>query len=251
MVADDYVWFVWSVAFLGPWAGLYIALPSQRNVMILVSLLTAPLGLTEPIFVPEYWDPPSLFDLARNTGFDIESVVFSFAIGGVGVVLYNALTGARYAPVEATERRRPLHRHHYLALSAPFLSFPVLYALPWNPIYAAIAAMVVGGVATVLCRPDLKTKTWVGAVLFVAYYSAFFIGLAWLSPSYVARVWNLPALSGVVIAGIPLEELLFAASFGLYWAGAYEHFTWSGVRRHRQRNANSAEIQSARGLIGR
>ena len=29
------------------------------------------------------------------------------------------------------------------------------------------------------------------------------------------------------IYGIPLEELLFGFSFGLYWTGVYEHFTWS------------------------
>jgi hypothetical protein len=32
--------------------------------------------LTEPLFVPDYWNPPSLFDLARRSGFDIESVIF-------------------------------------------------------------------------------------------------------------------------------------------------------------------------------
>ena len=39
-------------------------------------------------------------------------------------------------------------------------------------------------------------------------------------------MWNLPDLRGGLIYGIPLEELLFGFSFGLYWAGACEHFTW-------------------------
>lgn len=50
--------------------------------MLYVSFLTSLLGLTEPIFVPKYWNPPSLFNLAQNTGFDIESLLFSFGIGG-------------------------------------------------------------------------------------------------------------------------------------------------------------------------
>jgi hypothetical protein len=41
----------------------------------------------------DYWNPPSLFDLARTSGFDIESLIFSFGIGGIGAVLYNLLTG--------------------------------------------------------------------------------------------------------------------------------------------------------------
>ena len=49
----------------------------------------------------------------------------------------------------------------------------------------------------------------------------------WLTPGYIAQVWNLPALSGVLIGGIPLEELLFGFSFGWYWTGVYEHFTSS------------------------
>jgi hypothetical protein len=42
-----------------------------------------PMGLTEPFFVPEYWTPPSLFNLTEKTGFDIESLIFSFAIDGI------------------------------------------------------------------------------------------------------------------------------------------------------------------------
>lgn len=55
-----------------------------------VSLATAPFGLTEPLFVPEYWNPPTLFDLAQRTGFDLESLIFCFGIGGVSSVLYSA-----------------------------------------------------------------------------------------------------------------------------------------------------------------
>lgn len=47
----------------------------------MVSLATAFFGLTEPLFVPEYWNPPTLFDLAQRTGFDLESLIFCFGIG--------------------------------------------------------------------------------------------------------------------------------------------------------------------------
>jgi hypothetical protein len=86
-----YVWLVWSGTFLIPWAVLYFVKPGFRRKMLRVSMATSLLGLSEPIFVPEYWNPPSLFDLAQRTGFDIESLVFCFAIGGIGAVMYNAL----------------------------------------------------------------------------------------------------------------------------------------------------------------
>ena len=45
-------------------------------------------------------------------------------------------------------------------------------------------------------------------------------------PAYVEAVWNLPELSGMLVAGVPLEELLFAFSFGFMWSSVYEHFGW-------------------------
>lgn len=63
MIHDyHYAWLIWSIGFLGPWAVLYIVLPEQRAVMWKTSLFMAPFGLTEPLFVPEYWNSPSLFD---------------------------------------------------------------------------------------------------------------------------------------------------------------------------------------------
>jgi hypothetical protein len=76
-----FVWLIWSSAFLLPWVALYLANPLSRTSMWRASFATALLGLTEPIYVPRYWNPPSLFELAQRTGFDIESLIFAFAIG--------------------------------------------------------------------------------------------------------------------------------------------------------------------------
>lgn len=226
MVPEQYVWFIWATAFLLPWSALYVAFPSYRTTMRWMSLFTAPFGLTEPLFVPRYWNPPSLFDLAQRTGFDIESLIFTFAIGGVAAVLYSVITRRGSKTVPASEQHRPWHRHHAKALAAPFIVFPILYFLPWNPIYPGIVAMFIGAAATITCRPDLKTKIWIGGLLFLGYYVVFLLGLEWTAPGYIARVWNIAALSGVRVFGMPIEELTWAFAFGLYWSGAYEHFTW-------------------------
>lgn len=140
-----YVWLIWSSAFLVPWVLLYALYPRHRTTMWWTSVAMAPFGLTEPLFVPEYWNPPSLFELAYRTGFDIESIIFSFAIGGL---------------------------------------------------------------------------------LFLALYAIFLLGIKWSAPGYIEQVWNLGDLSGLAIYGLPLEELLFGFSFGLFWTGIYEHFAW-------------------------
>jgi hypothetical protein len=226
-VKQHYVWLIWSSAFLIPWAALYLARPALRAVMWRASLATTLFGLTEPIFVPAYWNPPSIFELAQRTGFDIESLIFSFALGGIGTVLYNAFAGRDLVSARAALRRAPEHRLHRWALLLPFVAFVPLYFLPWNPIYAVLACLVLGAIASNLCRPELLRRSIVGGVLFFALYAVFMLGLKWLAPGYIAAVWNLAALRGGLVYGIPTEELVFGFAFGLYWSGVYEHFTWS------------------------
>jgi Lycopene cyclase len=227
-----YVWFFWASAFLVPWTLLYIARPAMRRQMIEVSAATSLLGLTEPLFVPEYWNPPTLFELAQRTGFDIESLIFCFAIGGIATVLYNGLARQGLVPMQKAEQLLTRHRYHRMVLGAPFVAFLPLYFLPWNPIYPGIVALAIGGAANVACRPDLARNTLIGGALFLTLYAALMLLLVISAPGYIERVWNLADLSAVLIAGIPFEELAFGFAFGLYWAGVYEHFTWKRGEVH-------------------
>ena len=191
-----YVWLIWSSAFLLPWIALYLLNAAARKVMWRTSFATALFGLTEPIFVPAYWNPPSLFELAQRTRFDIESLIFSFAIGGIGAVLYSTFRREHLVSLTAGERHEPLHRFHLAALLMPFVLFVPLYFLPWNPIYPSIVCLVIGAIGSVICRPSLKGKTLAGGVMFFGLYAIFMLGLKWLTPGYIEQVWNLRALSG-------------------------------------------------------
>ena len=86
--------------------------------------------------------------------------------------------------------------------------------------------MVVGGLFTWYCRPELKKKMLVSAMIFLGIYFVYFLTLIALYPNYVEQVWNLQDISGILIVGIPLEEILFGVSFGFFWSSVYEHFTW-------------------------
>ena len=205
-------------------------------MMLPVSLATMLFGLTEPLFVPEYWSPPSLFDLAEKIGFDIESFIFSFAIGGIGAVLYNVIFFAVPVRLDETEKTNARHRFHLYALFAPFAVFPFLALITnLNHIYCGIIALFAGALAAMYCRPDLKRKILVGGLLFTVLYFFYFGSILVFFPEYVKTYWNLDALSNLFILGIPLEELLFAFTFGMYWSGIYEHFAWYAVGREERR----------------
>jgi len=191
--------------------------------------------LTEPLFVPEYWSPPSLFDLAMRTGFDIESLIFSFGIGGIAVILYGRIFRRQDVSMSVKERHLPRHKFHiWMLLSAPAVLVALLLTTDLNPLHSSIIAMIFGGLATWYCRPDLKKKMIVSALIFLGFYFFYFLTLIAISPGYVEQVWNLEAISGILIIGIPLEELLFALSFGFIWSSIYEHLTWKKLKLIKQ-----------------
>lgn len=229
----QYAWFVWSLILAGIWLVIYFILDAKdkKKEMLTVSLWTSLFGFTEPIFVPVYWNPPSLFDLAAKTGFDIESFIFTFAAGGIVVVLYERIFGVVHEKVPPAVHHLPRHRYHFLAiLSAPLIFTILLLATALNPIYAAAIAMIAGGFVAWYCRPDLKKKMIVSALLFLGLYFFYFLTLIALYPGYVEKVWNLKAISEILIFGVPIEELLFALSFGFLWSSIYEHVKWYKIK---------------------
>jgi len=216
-------WLLGSLGLLLIWLLVFLLRPPVRKEMLHVSLWTMLLGFTEPFFVPEYWSPPSLFDLAAKTGFDIESFIFTFAMGGLAAVLYEAMYPVRHRKI--SRYKQPLRMlFHRFALLSPFLLILLLHlGTPLNPIYSGIIAMAIGSMLALLCRPDLLKKVLLGGVLFLGLYFLFFLVFTLFFPAFVEAVWNLPALSGILLLGIPLEELLFAFSVGLLWSSIYEH----------------------------
>ncbi len=229
----QYIWLIWSLVLIAIWLVIYASLGSQdkRKKMLNVSLWTSLLGLTEPLFVPAYWSPPSLFNLALRTGFDIESLIFSFGVGGIAVVLYERIFRAEYETMSTAERNLPRHRYHFWTIiSAPVIFVILLLTTKLNPIYSADIAMIAGGLFAWYCRPDLGRKMFVSALLFSGLYFLYFLTLVAVAPGYVESVWNLKVISGILILGVPLEELLFALSFGFLWSSVYEHFMWRKIK---------------------
>lgn len=195
--------------------------------MVVVSFWTSLLGLTEPLFVPEYWNPPSLFNLAQKTGFDIESLLFSFGVGGLAVIIYEWIFNTKHIKISSSEKHRSRHKFHLLSLiSAPIIFLIFFFLTDMNPIYTMTFSFIGGGLFTWYCRPDLKKKMIVSAFLFLIFYFVFFFSWLLVYPDYAKNVWNLSAISGILIFGIPLEELMFAFGLGFLWSSLYEHIKW-------------------------
>jgi hypothetical protein len=230
----QHVWLIWSLIILGFWIVIYLLKKNFRKIMLPVSLATMLFGFTEPLFVSGYWSPPSLFGLAQKTGFDMESFIFSFSIGGIGAILYRILFPVLEIGMNMEEKNHRRHRLHTYILMLPIIIFlPLSITTGLNYIYCGIIALFTGALATLYCRPDLKGKIWIGGLLFMLLYFFYFGSILIFFPGYVKAHWNLPALTRVLVSGIPLEELFFSFTFGMYWSGLYEHIHWNKIVKNK------------------
>lgn len=150
-VSWTYAYLSLSAALSLVWVALYVLRHDLNASMLRVSLYTGLLGLTEPLFVPRYWNPFTLLDLARRTGFDLESFLFAFSIGGIAFAAYELLF--HVGPLESitAERDKGLHRQHTVALLSAPLVFAILSVMTHlNPIYVSAIALIAGFFATLV-----------------------------------------------------------------------------------------------------
>jgi Lycopene cyclase len=206
---------------------------ADRPVILRVGLVTALTGLAEPLFVPDYWNPPTLFDLGQRTGFDIESFLQNFTAGANATAIYGAVRRRARGRAAIAERDCSRNRYHRLTLAVfPLVFIGLVVATNMNAIHITMVAVSAGFLATCLARPDLIRLIITSAILFTGLYFAFFLAFNAVYPGYLDQVWNLGALSGVLIVGVPLEEVVFALGYGLIVACFAEHFfAWMTVNR--------------------
>ena len=202
-------------------------------MILRVGAVTALTGFAEPLFIPGYWNPPTLFDLGQRTGFDIESFVFNFSAGFNATAIYGAMRTRGHGRVAAANRRTPRDRYHRLTLAVfPLVFIGLAVVTNMNAVYVTMVAVSAGFLATCLARPDLIKLIIVSGLMFTGLYFAFFLAFNAVYPGYLDQVWNLGALSGLMILGVPLEEVVFALAYGLIVACFAEHFfAWMGVNR--------------------
>ncbi|MBI3232275.1 MAG: hypothetical protein HYZ51_04315 [Candidatus Doudnabacteria bacterium] len=219
--------FIWAVGFLRRkdlrwpmiWSGFFYAgvLAFGFTIFRLGELLF-PVGSGKEI-VPGYWNPNTLFDLGRLTGgYSIEDGLFMFFVGGITAYSYELFFKKRIKVFKINRER-----HLRAILVAATVSGLFGFLTDLNLIYSLMTFGLAGTVSMWVERPDLISHSIKGGGVFVVIYILAFYFFTNLFPNFVTENYNLKNITGLLIFGIPLEEFLYALSFGLMWAPIYEY----------------------------
>ena len=216
MISEQYAYPIFCLIYGLIWLGLFCYRKDLRSKIFFMSLVVGPIGpVSELFYLRDYWHPV-LFNGWR-IGF--EDFVWAFFIGGISSVIYEELFGKKYI-----KKHSPQHKIWMLV----FCLFGVLWMsigniiLNFNSIYVSISMFLLFALVILIFRHDLIKDAFfsgilIGSIMFVLYlaFLPFFPGL-------IHRWWELNNLTGVLIFGVPLEELAWGFGWGMVAGPAYE-----------------------------
>ena len=174
--------------------------------------------------IPDYWNTDTLFNLGRITGgWSIEDMLFMFFAGGIIAVLYEILFERRILNVKT--------RQHILSIIGFLIAGTLTVILfNFNPIYSLIIASLTGSIIIIIQRRDLFRHAIYGGISFTVVYFLGFSVFILIFPNLIQNYWSLENLTKILIIGVPIEELLYAFSFGLMWAPMYEYIHGNKIK---------------------
>lgn len=242
-MAREYVFLWGSLALTLLWTIAYLWARGHRDVILAGSGLALPLALLEPWFLQDYWAPASLFQLSERVGLSIESVAFSFALGGLA-----PLPGLLFVPCQRVSlfdlRARRTIVTFYLTLLVAMGALGTLGSL--SSIYAVCLSQFLVGIGTAALRPRLLPSVLAGGLGSAAWYFAGFLALHALFPNFIAGTYYPDRFMASALLGVPLEEVLFAASAGMSWCGILLWSCFDGPAQPASALAQPAAVASER-----
>ncbi len=202
------------------WLILFIRRKDLRKEMLIVSLIAGIAGpISELYYLKDYWRP----EIFTGWPIGIEDFIFGFCIGGISSVIYEYIFGKHHS-------NRINRKHHWSWFIVPLVTLFIIvfnalfFVLKINSIYVSAIAFALLALIIICFRKDLLVNSLtsgflMGLLMFVSY-------LVFLSifPEAIHRWWLIKNISGVLINGVPIEELLWAFSWGMVAGPIYEFF---------------------------
>ena len=204
---------------LPPWLVLFALRKDLRKEILLSSVSIGVLALLwGPWFLKDYWHPESLNMWRASSG----DFMYGFFFGGIASVIYEEVFGKCYA-------KRKDRKHHWswfilplAALGVLVFNVPVLLGV--NSMHAGIATLLAIFCFMIYFRRDLLVDALMSGVLVGLVTLCGYLVFIALFPGIIHAWWELPNISGILVMGIPIEELLWAFGLGMAGGPFYEFF---------------------------
>ncbi len=210
-----FAYFAGNLYFLAIWLYFFWKWPNRRLPMIVLGLLDIPLGLFAEYFwwTVDWWHPQTI----TGTRIGIEDVLLSFTVPSIALLIYKfafkkdldrKFVFNKSTFFDATRRLIPLVLFSFGATATLFYIFHI------PSFTSTLIGMFLAGLYIISHRRDLASAALWSAVLMVAVSLPVYILWEISIPGILESFWNMPALTGLVVAGAPIEDILCFALAG-------------------------------------
>lgn len=204
----QFAYLFWAFYFGFFWLLFYLLKPSVRREMLILSVVTGVLGpLGAFFYTQDYWQPSTLF----GSQIGIEDALVGFFYGGVAASLYEIFF---FNQPNRSHKPGSIPLSLMAVVGGAFLMYLGVFVFHINSLYVSLAVLFIPGIAMTFYRPRLWKHAFVTGILFTAFSFIYFQVFIALFPGIIESWWRLSHISGSLIAGVPLEEILFAFAWG-------------------------------------
>lgn len=216
---DNFGYIGISLLMLPLWIYIYVKAQwlrkRMRSIGVYLGILTI---VVQPIFINDYWNPPSL--LGIDSFYAIEDFMFGFILMGIAISIYNYIFKIRYT--KKYVRRKKLSV--ILSLGIFFFFIFMTTILNYNSIFVLSYSLIVVALFIIYVRRDLFIPALFTAIFILLFLTIIYLLLfnLWLT-SYWDSYWKLIGTPyEYYILGIPWTEYLFYFSVGFFISILYD-----------------------------
>lgn len=188
--------------------------------MIFVSFVTMVFGpLVEQMHLVDWWQPHFIF----NSYIKIEDILFGFSTGGAISGIYSMLKSRiqRNSIILINTTSKIL-----LIVISLFSLFGLFYIFHVNSFWSSIIALSIFVIIVAYQNSKLLLNIFLtGVIVAIIAFGGYLFGL-YLNPHFVTETYLFSHLSGILILGIPIEELLWFFFAGIGVSG-FQEIMWN------------------------
>lgn len=221
MIPYTYTYFFGTLLFMAPWLYLFAIRKDLRKEMIYIGILGAMMSVVTGYLwlTYDWWHPLTI----TNTRVGFEDLLLGFANGGVGAVLYYAIHQKKIIRVTTPRKAQVV----YLIFCILIGMLIFIWGFGLSSFFASVLCMCIAIFWTSIVRRDMIYMMIQNGIYMVILSIPVYLLCEFVSPGWIGQTWYMDKLSNVLIANIPIEDIIFYFQAGALCPIFYK--VWNGT----------------------
>lgn len=198
------------------WLLFFFARRDLRREVLSLSILAGIMGpVSEHFYRQDYWQPQYWFPASLR----IEDFLAGFFLGGISAVGYEVVWRKKHECVCWLSTNWILPVAAFLGLTLMIFLF---HGVGLNSIYSSILSFLAVAAVILFFRRDLISAALGSGIVLAGAMLVFYIIYQGLYSGIISAWWRLENISGILVLGVPAEELAWGFSWGMVGGSLYE-----------------------------